>query len=398
LDWETIRGATAALSNLVVGIKQMSVFVAHVLRTYGVSGGERQLAQLFAAESGSAYQNTFYSLYDNPACTKYFSRIGGLRLKTVLGLRASVFPNLAVELLLLAVLAPVLQLRMLYLIRSGHHQICIVHGLQAAVACWLSAFLLRNMHFVYVHRGTKSRAGSHPIFKWLYWPFDVVAGVSLASAESLRPLAGTRKVVALENGIDLERLHEIVRSCEKRRFDEPLILISAARLIKGKEHAFLLDVFAVLLREWPDLEFVIAGDGPERQNLIEYAMRVGVSDKVRFIGHVGDIICRLAGADIFVHASRMEGMSNSVLEAMAVGLPSVVVDAPGVSECHRDGETGFIVTRDVNEMTARLALLINDGNVRSAMGGRAKQRIQEKYSIAANLARYHSLYSELLGY
>jgi glycosyltransferase involved in cell wall biosynthesis len=302
-----------------------------------------------------------------------------------------------VELALLAVLAPVLQLRMLYLIGAGRHRICVVHGLQAAVACWLSACVLRNIHFVYIHRGTKSRAGSHPIVKWLYWPFEIMAGVSSASAESLKPLAGMRKVIALENGIDLQRLREVASGCAKRRSDEPLRLISSARLIKDKEHAFLLDVFAQLLRQWPDLEFVIAGDGPEHQNLTEYAQRLGIAGKVHFIGHVTDIICRMANSDIFVHASRMEGMSNSVLEAMALGLPSVVIDAPGVSECHRDGETGFIVTRDANKMATKLALLIDDGNARLAMGERAKQRTQDRYSIAANLARYHALYRELLG-
>lgn len=375
----------------------MTISVAHVLRTYGVSGGERQLAQLFAAETGSIYKNTFYSLYDNPACTAYFSRISGLQLKTVLGLLAPVFPSLSVELVLLALLAPVLQLRMLYLIASGRHRICVVHGLQAAVACWLSACLMRNVHFVYIHRGTKSRAGSHPVFKWLYWPFEIIAGVSLASADSLKPLAGKRKVVALENGIDLERLREITKGCEGRSSDDPLRLISSARLIKDKEHAFLLDVFAQLLRRWPNLEFVVAGDGPERQNLIERAEQLGVASRVYLIGHVTDIICRMVNSDIFVHASRMEGMSNSVLEAMALGVPSVVVDAPGVSECHRNGETGFIVARDTDEMAEKLALLIDDRNVRSVMGDKARQHAQDEYSIFANRARYHALYRELLG-
>lgn len=374
----------------------MTISVAHVLRTYGVSGGERQLAQLFAAETSSAYENTFYSLYDNPVCSEYFARISGLRLRTVLRFRASVFPSLAIELVLLAVLAPILQLRMLYMIGSKDHRICVVHGLQAAVACWLSACLLRHVHFVYVHRGTKSRAGSHSIFKLLYWPYEIIAGVSIASAESLRPLAGKRKVVALENGIDLERLREIAKGCGKRRSDDSLRLISSARLIKDKEHAFLLGVFVQLHRRWPDLEFVIAGDGPERRNLMERAQQLGVASKVHLIGHVTDVICRMVNSDIFVHASRMEGMSNSVLEAMALGVPSVVVDAPGVTECHRDGETGFVVARDADLMAAKLALLIADRNVRCIMGEKARQRVQNKYSIAANRDRYHSIYRELL--
>ncbi|WP_100179987.1 MULTISPECIES: glycosyltransferase family 4 protein [Bradyrhizobium] len=374
----------------------MTTSVAHVLRTYGVSGGERQLAQLFAAEAGSVYENTFYSLYDNPSCAEYFARINGLKLRTVLGFRASAFPSLATELALLALLAPILQLRMLIMIGSRDHRICVVHGLQAAVACWLAACLLRHVRFVYIHRGTKSRAGSHPIFKILYWPYEIIAGVSIASAESLRPLAGKRKVVALENGIDLEQLREIAKGCGERRSDDSLRLISSARLIKDKEHAFLLDVFVQLLQRWPNLEFVIAGEGPERRNLMECAQQRGVASKVHLIGHVKDIVCRMVDSDIFVHASRMEGMSNSVLEAMALGLPSVVVDAPGVSECHRDSETGFVVPRDTDLMAAKLAMLISDRDLRSIMGEKARQRAQNKYSIAANRDRYHSLYRELL--
>jgi glycosyltransferase involved in cell wall biosynthesis len=374
----------------------MTISIAHVLRTYGVHGGERQLARLFAAEDGSRYENTFYSLYSNPVCTEYFSRIKALRQRRVFPLQAPVFPSLRNEMLLLIVLLPVLQLRMLWLLATGQHRICVAHGIQAAAACWLSAWLLRGIKFVYVHRGTKSEAGSHPIFKLLYRPFDVVAGVSVATAESLQPLVPGRNAVTLENGIDWQAFVSAAAHCERRPTPGVTTLIASARLMKHKAQAFLLDEFALVLQQRPNAELIVAGGGPEHQNLINQAAKLGIAGKVHFIGHVSDINCRLINSDVFVHASEVEGMSNAVLEAMTLGLPSVVVDAPGVTECHRNGETGFVVDRRSGAMADKLVQLIDDANLRRKMGENARQRVEQQYSIAANVARYHALYERLL--
>ncbi|MBK5957166.1 hypothetical protein CCR97_02950 [Rhodoplanes elegans] len=374
----------------------MPVSIAHVLRTYGVHGGERQLARLFAAEDGAHYQNTFYSLYDNPDCTAYFGRIPQLRQRRVFPLKAPVFPSLRSEMLVLLALLPILQLQMLWLLATGGHRICVVHGVQAAAACWPAAWLLRGIKFVYVHRGTKSEAGSHPVFRLLYRPFDAVAGVSVATADSLRSLVRGGDVVTLENGIDWQAFVAAAERCE--RTPEPTIvkLISSARLLKHKAQAFLLDEFACVLQQRPNAELIVAGDGPEHQNLVNQAAELGINGQVRFIGHVPDITCRLIDSDIFVHASEVEGMSNAVLEAMTLGLPSVVVDAPGVSECHRESETGFIVERRPGAMVGPLLTLIDDADLRRKLGNAARRRVEREYSIEANVARYHALYRRLL--
>ena len=385
-----------ASTSAKVGVSRiMPVSIAHVLRTYGVHGGERQLARLFAAEDPARYENTFFSVYKNPPCTEYFSRIPNLRQRIVLGLSVPVFPKLRNEMLLLLVL-PVLQLRMLYLLATGNFRICVAHGIQGAAACWLAAWLLPYVRFVYVHRGTKSDAGSHPVFKLLYRPFEVIAGVSVATAGSLKPLVRDGRTLTLENGIDWQAFIAAAAVCEKRHSPGVVTLISSARLLPHKAQAFLLEAFAILVRERPDVELVVAGDGPERENLMAQADALGISGKVRFLGHVSDINCRIVNSDIFVHASEVEGMSNAVLEAMTLGLPSVVVDAPGVTECHIEADTGFVVQRRPSDMAARLVTLIDDAELRQRMGSQARKRVQEQYSIAANVARYHALYAKLL--
>ncbi|WP_375159468.1 glycosyltransferase [Bradyrhizobium sp. RDT46] len=375
----------------------MSVPIAHILRTYGVHGGERQLAQFFSAEDPKLYDNTFFSLYRNRACDRLFETIPSLRLKTILPIEAPIFPSLRYEMLLLIVLLPILQLRLFYLLATGRYRVCVVHGVQAAAACWLAACFLSKIRSVYVHRGTKSEAGSHPIFKVLYRPYDVMAGVSVATAHSLEPLAKSGgPVITIENGINWQKLVDATSHCEGRKPDEVTTLISSARLLKHKAQAFLLDALAVVLKERANVRLIIAGDGPERENLMQQSRRLGIAGCVQFIGHVPNVNCWIVNSDIFVHASEVEGMSNAVLEAMALGLPSVVVDAPGVTECHIDGETGFVVCRSPEAMATRIAELIDDADLRRRMGIRARERIKEHYSIAANLERYHALYSQLL--
>lgn len=375
----------------------MSVPIAHILRTYGVHGGERQLAQFFSAEDPKLYDNTFFSLYRNRACDRLFETISSLRLKTILPIEAPIFPSLRNEMLLLIVLLPILQIRLFYLLATGRYRVCVVHGVQAAAACWLAACFLSKIRFVYVHRGTKSEAGSHPIFKVLYRPYDVMAGVSVATAHSLEPLATSGvRVITIENGINWQKLVDAASHCERRKPDEVTTLISSARLLKHKAQAFLLDALTVVLKERANVRLIIAGDGPERENLMQQSRRLGITGCVQFIGHVPNVNCWIVNSDIFVHASEVEGMSNAVLEAMALGLPSVVVDAPGVTECHIDGETGFVVNRSPEAMATRIATLIDDADLRRRMGMRARERIQQHYSIAANLERYHALYSQLL--
>ena len=91
-------------------------------------------------------------------------------------------------------------------------------------------------------------------------------------------------------------------------------------------------------------------------------------------------------------------MSNAVLEAMALGLPSVVCDAPGVTECHVAGETGLVVPGDAGAIAAAIETLLSDPERRASDGqAAAAKRIREHYSMEANRRRFLALYAELAG-
>lgn len=373
----------------------MSVAVAHVMRTYGVHGGEHQLAQLFRSFEAPEFQHLFIFVYRDDICQRYFSDISKLRTETLLGLRAKVFPSLRKELMLLLLLLPVLQLRLLFALRRNDCRICVAHGVQGAMVAWLAAIVLRKVRFVYVHRGTKSARGKHPLFGLLYRPYDVIAGVSHASADSLKDLVPHVRPVAIENGIDSEAIERSCAQCPTRPLVNSFTIVCVGRLMPEKGQGLILEAFASLRAKVPTAELVVVGGGPDADNLSAQAMRLGVAEAVHFLGDRHDVVCLLSHSDVFVHASESEGLSNAVLEAMAVGLPSVVVAAPGVTECHIDGSTAFVVSRNRAELCERLLQLAQEPEFRARMGLAARAHVREHYSMAANCARYAALYRQL---
>lgn len=373
----------------------MSTTVAHVMRTYGVHGGENQLAQLFRSFAAPDFRHLFFFVYRDDICQRHFSAIPKLRTETLLGLRSKVFSSLRKEMLVLLALLPILQVRLLLALRSNDCRICVAHGVQGAMVAWLAATLLRDVRFVYVHRGTKSSQGKHTLFTLLYRPFDVIAGVSHASADSLRDLDPGKSPLAIENGIAWESIADALARCPARAQPQRFTVVCVGRLLPAKGQALILDAFAAMRARVPGAQLLIVGSGPDADMLQERARTLEVAESVSFLGDRKDVICLLGVSDVFVHASESEGLSNAVLEAMAVALPSVVVAAPGVTECHVEGETAFVVARSQDELSTRLLALANDAALRNRMGRAAQARVREHYSIAANCERYAALYRRL---
>ena len=373
----------------------MSINVAHVMRTYGVHGGENQLGQLFRSFSEPGFKHLFFFVYRDDVCQHHFSAIPQLRTEMLLRLRSKVFPSLHKEMLVLLFLLPLLQIRLIRALQRNSCRICVAHGVQGAMVTWLAAVLLRNVRFVYMHRGTKSSKGKTFIFTLLYWPFDVIAGVSQASADSLRDLAPRKKPLPIENGINYQTIDATLAKCVAGQFSDHFTLICIGRLLPAKGQSLILDAFADIRELVPNAQLVVVGSGPDAELLKMQAMLLGVGGCVQFLGERKDVVCLLGNSDVFVHASESEGLSNAVLEAMAVGLPSVVVAAPGVTECHVDTVTAFVVPRSKADLSSRLLTLAGDAAMRERMGLAAKARVQEHYSIDANSKRYAELYRQL---
>jgi GalNAc-alpha-(1->4)-GalNAc-alpha-(1->3)-diNAcBac-PP-undecaprenol alpha-1,4-N-acetyl-D-galactosaminyltransferase len=153
---------------------------------------------------------------------------------------------------------------------------------------------------------------------------------------------------------------------------QPFIL-GAGRLVHQKGFDILIRAFAVVATDAPQLRLVIAGEGPDAQQLRDLAAGLGLGSRVTFLGNVRDLSALMRYAVAFVLSSRYEGFPNVLLEALACGLPTVAADCPvGPREILAGGQYGLLVPcNDAAALARAIARLVADAELRqqlSALG------------------------------
>jgi glycosyltransferase involved in cell wall biosynthesis len=165
--------------------------------------------------------------------------------------------------------------------------------------------------------------------------------------------------------------------------------------VKGIE--YLVDAVAGLRDELPDLQLVIAGDGPGRRALEQRARKSGISDRVRFAGWVDDIENEMAEWQIAALPSLAEGLGIAALEAMAAGMPVIASDVGGLREIIQDGTTGFLIPpRNPASLAAKIAELARNPELRSRVGEAARAHVAKNFSIEREVSAIQSAYEKLL--
>jgi glycosyltransferase involved in cell wall biosynthesis len=205
------------------------------------------------------------------------------------------------------------------------------------------------------------------------------------------------KVEVIYNAVDVERaavdappgLREQLGGGETL----PLVL-TPARLNPQKGHRVLLEAVA----EVPDALFLLAGDGPERASLEAEAERLGVVDRVCFLGRREDVPQLLAACDVFALPSLYEGSSLAVLEAMAAGIPIVSSAIGGTDELIEDGRSGLLVPPgDAKALAGALRRMLADRGLRESLAAAARERVDDGLTREQMTSRVIGVYRELLG-
>lgn len=222
-----------------------------------------------------------------------------------------------------------------------------------------------------------------------------VVGVSEDAAELCRQEdpRSSGKIIRIWNGINVARFAYRERPVAVG----PPIAISVARLSSEKDLSTLLDAVAIAVREVPDFQLQLVGDGPERGRLERQSRDLQLQGHVEFLGERSDVPELLNCAGFFVSSSRTEGISLTLLEASAVGLPIVATTVGGNPEIVEEGQTGRLVP---SENPAALAEAIiqmcrNRGQW-PEMGRLGRDRIEKQFEISRMVRAYESLYEELL--
>ena len=212
------------------------------------------------------------------------------------------------------------------------------------------------------------------------------------------------KLICIPNGIEAPEVVPLndpkTRESTLRELDFPpesFVVGYVGRLANQKRVEDLIWAVETLRQIRPQLRLVIVGDGPERERLEQFAQDVGVAGHVRFLGHRENVSRWLELFDVFCLASSFEGMSNSVMEAMAAGKPVVASDIPANRELVVHGETGFLVKlADTVGFMQFLRRYIDEPGLAERLGHAGHQRIQQFFGVQRMVDAYADIYRSLL--
>jgi glycosyltransferase involved in cell wall biosynthesis len=169
------------------------------------------------------------------------------------------------------------------------------------------------------------------------------------------------------------------------------------RLEPQKDYPTFLAAAARVATALPDVDFLVVGDGALRGELEATAGRLGIADRVRFLGLRHDVVPLLAGVDVLALTSRWEGLPNVVIEAMATGAVAVATDVGGCAELIVGGETGVLVPPgQPDAMGAALLDVLGAPERAAGMALAARRRIEDEFTVAAMVAKTSRLYESSL--
>lgn len=183
---------------------------------------------------------------------------------------------------------------------------------------------------------------------------------------------------------------------------ETFVIGSVLRLQPVKDPMNLVRAFVQLFTRWPRLRararLALIGNGPLYSEAERELERAGVRQLAWLPGSRNDVAQLLRGFDVFALPSLAEGISNTILEAMASGLPVVATDVGGNSELVREGVTGMLVPRSDPEALAQaLRRYIDDPALAAQHGSAGRARVEREFSLDAMMRRYLAVYDDLLG-
>jgi glycosyltransferase involved in cell wall biosynthesis len=143
----------------------------------------------------------------------------------------------------------------------------------------------------------------------------------------------------------------------------------------------------------------LAGDGPTRKEAENAARSLQLAERVRFAGNRDDVPQLLADADIFVLATKWEGLPLSILEAMRAGLPTIATGVGGVEEMVTDGVNGYLTERgNVEQLRTRIRTLISSRQLQESMGRQARARYELDFRLEAMMRKTVMTYRDVLAH
>lgn len=205
------------------------------------------------------------------------------------------------------------------------------------------------------------------------------------------------RIQIIHNGISVPDTVRDIDPLEKKRSlglsESCRVMGTAARIEEIKNIPMMLRVLRIVLREVPEACLLIAGTGSRLQELVACSHELGISDSVKFIGLRSDLWELYQIMDVFLLSSFTEGISVTLLEAMASGVPAVVTDVGGNSEVVADGVTGCLIPLDDDRAMARSVVdVLTNREMALRYSSNSIERVKRFFSFDEMMKAYELLY------
>jgi glycosyltransferase involved in cell wall biosynthesis len=359
--------------------------VARVIGQHGYGGAEGQLFHLAVGLAGGAYTPTVYCLSDR--MEPYGRWLDGLGIRVrQLGGSSDASRTLALTRSLRAD-APDIVHSFLYI---------------ANRYAFLASRLAGTRTLITSARNCKREA---QLTHWLldraaFRASTAIVCNSATVAEYIARVYGAPpdRATVSYNGVDLDRFQPHSNG-NGNGASHPPTIGAISRVTAQKNPGLFLAAAAALLERRPDCRFVVVGDGDGLPAAKQEAARLGIAHAVNFLGARTDVKEILQQLDVFWLTSKWEGTPNSLLEAMANGLPVVATDVGACREVIQDGVSGFLVASgDCEALVDRTERLLGDGAMAARMATRAREEVTTRFALDRMVRSTADLYTKCLAH
>jgi glycosyltransferase involved in cell wall biosynthesis len=287
------------------------------------------------------------------------------------------------------------------------YKCCLIHthwAIPTGLIAVLTGALLRRPFIVTIHGSdlrlaTEKSKFLRTIFVWICKKARHITCVSKVQEEEIKRMEiEKRRIWTFPMGID-ESFLEAGKCREKNANGQPRTVISNRSLLSLYNVSLLIKAIPMVLKEEPNTQFLIAGDGPERESLEQEANELSLGSNVRFLGRIPHekMPNLLSQADIYVSTSLHDGTSVSLLEALGSGAFPVVTDIPSNREWISDGENGFLVPADEERVLARRIIeAIRDRSLGEEAIQKNLRLVTEKVLWPTTIEKTRKIYEEIL--
>ena len=208
------------------------------------------------------------------------------------------------------------------------------------------------------------------------------------------------KLNVVPNGIDPKKLKtRNMNNSFNEQYRNKRIFLSVGYLIKRKAHRYVIKALSKLILKYPNIIYLINGDGPEENNLKKLAKKEGLEKLIKFFGRVNhqEVMRLMSSCDIFILPSWNEAFGVVYLEAMANGKPVIACQGEGIDGIIKDKETGILVKpKEVDSLVKAMDYLLSNPDEARVIGKRARKLVLENYTWEKNAEKTIKIYKEAL--